>query len=79
MTDHFEEVIATCERLRQIVSQPTHGIANKVIDHIDDICQVLHRRVPLTVVTTKGADGLIDVSPGNKRVDSFENILVKSE
>ena len=101
MTDRFEEVITTPERLRQIVSQPTQAISEKVIDHIDDICRRFIAASPFAVIATRGGDGLIDVSPkgdpggfvavldektlaipdrpGNRRVDSFENILVNPE
>ena len=101
MTYRFEEVIATHERLRQIVSHPTQAIADKVIDHIDDICRRFIGASPFVVIATKGGDGLIDVSPkgdpagfvtvlddktlaipdrpGNKRVDTFENILVNPD
>jgi PPOX class probable FMN-dependent enzyme len=101
MTDRFEEVIATQERLREIVSEPTQAIVDKVIDHIDDICRRFIAASPFVVIATKGPDGLIDVSPkgdppgfvivldkktlaipdrpGNRRVDSFENLLVNPE
>jgi PPOX class probable FMN-dependent enzyme len=101
MTYRFEEVIETPERLRQIVSRPTQAIAEKVINHIDDICRRFIAASPFAVIATKGADGLIDMSPkgdpkgfvavldektlaildrpGNRRVDSFENILVNQE
>lgn len=101
MTDRFEEVIVTHERLRQIVSQPNQAIVDKVIDRIDDICRQFIAASPFIVVATKGPDGLMDVSPkgdpagfvvvldektlaipdrpGNKRVNSFENIMVNPE
>ncbi|MEJ2376807.1 MAG: pyridoxamine 5'-phosphate oxidase family protein [Pseudolabrys sp.] len=101
MTKRFEEVVTTPERLRQIVSYPNQAIAEKVINHIDDICRRFIAASPFVVIATKGTDGLIDVSPkgdpkgfvavldektlaipdriGNRRVDSFENILVNPE
>lgn len=101
MTDPFEEVVTTPGRLRQIVSYPSQAIADKVIDHIDDVCRRFIAASPFAVIATRGADGLIDVSPkgdpagfvavldektlaipdrpGNKHVDSFENILMNPE
>lgn len=101
MADRFEEVVTTRERLRQIVSHPNQAIVDKVIDHIDEVCRRFIAASPFAVIATKGADGLIDVSPkgdpagfitvldentlaipdrpGNKRVDSFENLLVNPE
>jgi PPOX class probable FMN-dependent enzyme len=101
MTGHFDEIITTHERLRQIVSQPTQPIADKVIDHIDDICRRFIAASPFMIIGTKGSDGLIDVSPkgdpagfvivlddktlaipdrpGNKRVDTFENLLINPD
>lgn len=98
MGDRFEEVVTTRERLREIVGQPSPAIVAKVIDHIDDICRRFIAASPFAVIATKGADGLIEVSPkgdpagfvtvldektlaipdrvGNKRVDTFENLLV---
>jgi predicted pyridoxine 5'-phosphate oxidase superfamily flavin-nucleotide-binding protein len=70
MTDRFEEVIATHDRLRQIVSPPSPAIANKVIDHIDDICRRFISASPFAVIATKGIDGLIDLSPNGDPVGS---------
>lgn len=101
MTGHFDEIITTHERLRQIVSEPTPAIADKVIDHIDAICRRFIAASPFIIIGTKGSDGLIDVSPkgdpagfvivlddktlaipdrpGNKRVDTFENLLINPD
>jgi uncharacterized protein len=101
MSDRFEEVVATRARLREIISQPSQAIAQKVIDHIDGVCRRIIAASPFAVIATMGADGLIDVSPkgdpagfvvvldertlaipdrpGNKRVDTFENLLVNPE
>jgi PPOX class probable FMN-dependent enzyme len=101
MTHRFDEIIHTRERLREIVGQPSHAIVAKVIDHIDDICRKFIAASPFVIIATKGADGLIEVSPkgdpagfvavldektlaipdrvGNRRVDTFENLLVSSE
>jgi PPOX class probable FMN-dependent enzyme len=101
MSGRFEEVITTRERLREIVGHPNPSIVAKVIDHIDDICRKFIAASPFAIIATKGADGLIEVSPkgdpagfvavldektlaipdrvGNKRVDTFENLLVNPD
>jgi PPOX class probable FMN-dependent enzyme len=63
MNDRFEEVITTRERLRQIIEPPTHRVARKTIDHIDDICRRFIAASPFVMVATRGADGLLDLSP----------------
>jgi predicted pyridoxine 5'-phosphate oxidase superfamily flavin-nucleotide-binding protein len=63
MSCRFEEVITTRDRLRQIIGNPSPAVITKVIDHIDDICRKFIAASPLVVVATRGADGLIDVSP----------------
>ena len=63
MDVRFEEVISTRERLREIVESPTHRVAGKTIDHIDDICQRFIAASPFVVVATRGADGRLDISP----------------
>jgi len=45
MTEQFEEVITTRERLREFYRMPSHGSSKKVIDHIDDICRPIHRGI----------------------------------
>lgn len=97
----FEEVVTTRKRLREIVGQPSPAVVAKVIDHIDNICRRFIAVSPFAVIATKGADGLIDISPkgdpagfvtvldektlaipdraGNKRVDTFENLLVNPD
>ena len=101
MGAEFEEIVTTRERLREIIGEPSHRIANKVIDHIDEICRRFIAASPYILIATKGADGLLDVSPkgdpagfvrvldrktlvipdrlGNKRIDSFENLLVNPQ
>ncbi len=59
----FDEVITTKERLREIVGTPSHRMAGKSIDHIDDICQRYIAASPYIVISTRGSDGLMDMSP----------------
>jgi PPOX class probable FMN-dependent enzyme len=63
MNDRFEEVISTRERLREIIEPPTHRVAGKTIDHIDDICRRFIAASPFVMVATRGADGRLDLSP----------------
>lgn len=97
----FDEVIETNERLREIVGTPSHRMAGKGIDHLDDICRKYIAATPYIVISTRGSDGLLDMSPkgdpagfvrvldektliiperlGNKRADTFENLLKNPE
>lgn len=59
----FDEVIATRERLREVSREPSFRARNKVIDHVDDICRRFIAACPFVIVASRGADGLIDVSP----------------
>lgn len=97
----YDEVIATRDRLREIIAEPNELVVGKTIDHIDDICRRFIAACPYVVIGTRAADGLVDLSPkgdpagfvhvadsntliipdrlGNKRLDTFENLLVNSE
>lgn len=97
----FDEVITTTERLREIVGTPSHRMAGKSIDHIDDISRKYIAASPYLVISTRGSDGLLDMSPkgdmagfvhvidektlviperlGNKRADTFENLMTNPE
>lgn len=63
METQFEEVIATHERLRELSKQPSHRASTKIIDHIDDICRRFIAACPFVVVSSRGLDGLMDLSP----------------
>lgn len=60
---HFEEVITTRQRLRELSRQPSQRASNKIIDHVDDICRRFIAACPFVMVASRGADGRIDVSP----------------
>ena len=102
MTISFDEVITTRERFREIVGgEAGELVSNKVIDHIDSVCAEFIAQTPFLIVSSRGADGLVDISPkgdpigfvkvldektlaipdrlGNRRHDTFENLLVNSE
>lgn len=59
----FAEVVATHKRLRELSRPPSHLVANKAIDHIDDICRRFIAACPFVVVASRGADGRLDLSP----------------
>src|SRR5271167_1943842 len=63
MEQQFSEIIVTRERLRKIYRQPSHLVANKVIDRIDRVCRAFIAACPFVVVATRGADGKLDLSP----------------
>lgn len=63
MDGRFEEVITSRERLREIIQLPSHLVARKAIDHIDDICRRFIAASPFVMVATRGADGRLDLSP----------------
>jgi uncharacterized protein len=63
MNGRFDEVVTTRERLREIIELPTERVARKAIDHIDDICRRFIAASPFVMVATRGADGLLDLSP----------------
>ncbi len=63
MDTRFEEVISTKHQLRKYVKQPGHFVANKAVDHIDDICRRYIAASPFVLVATRGADGMLDIAP----------------
>jgi PPOX class probable FMN-dependent enzyme len=63
MSTRFDEVIATQARLRELSKAPSFRARNKVIDHVDEICRQFIAACPFVIVASRGADGLIDVSP----------------
>lgn len=63
MTHRFDEVVDTQDRLREIVPPPNPRPAEKVIDHLDDVCRRFIALSPFVFIATRGADGLLDVSP----------------
>lgn len=95
------EIISSREHLREIVGETSHRVEGKVIDHIDNICCRFIAASTYVLVSTKGKDGKLDVSPrgdpagfvqvldektlaipdrpGNKRIDTFENLLANPE
>ncbi len=60
---HFEEIITTRQRLRELSKQPSQRASNKVIDHLDDICRRFIAACPFVIVASRGADGRMELSP----------------
>jgi PPOX class probable FMN-dependent enzyme len=50
-------------QLRKIVGEVGPRVANKTIDHIDQICEDFIAASPYLIMATRGQDGLLDVSP----------------
>ncbi|MGF1475702.1 MAG: pyridoxamine 5'-phosphate oxidase family protein [Geminicoccaceae bacterium] len=55
--------IETEEKLRSIMGLPGELAANKVIDRIDEHCRRFIETSPFLVLTTRAADGHLDLSP----------------
>jgi uncharacterized protein len=63
MDAHFEEVVMTRDRLRELIKPPIDLVRNKAIDRIDDVCRRFIAASPFVMIATRGADGRLDVSP----------------
>lgn len=63
MTGNDQHILTHRDQLRAIVGEPTERVANKTINHIDDICAKFIAASPYVVVATRGQDGLLDLSP----------------
>src|ERR1700760_4798119 len=63
MGQRFEEVITSHERLRELNKHPSHFVRYKAIDHIDDLCRRFIAASPFVVISSRGADGRLDLSP----------------
>lgn len=59
----FEEIIADPARLRDIIPPPSRFVANKVIDHLDGMCQNFIAASPFMVMATCNARGDVDLTP----------------
>jgi len=59
----FEEVIVDRDRLRELVGAPRGYAAVKSITYIDELFRKFIAASPFVIVATRGADGLLDVSP----------------
>ncbi|MBT3787850.1 MAG: pyridoxamine 5'-phosphate oxidase family protein [Alphaproteobacteria bacterium] len=62
MNNRFDEVITSRERLREIVPEPAF-LPDKKIDHIDPVFRRFIAACPFIVLSSKGSDGKISLSP----------------
>ena len=58
-----EEEVKTRQDLRTYRNPPSRFVANKVIDHIDDLAQRFIESSSMVVLATRRADGGIDMTP----------------
>lgn len=67
MTDVFgisvEEEIATRGDLRRYRNPPSRYVANKVIDHVDDLARRFIAASSMVVLATRRPDGGVDMTP----------------
>jgi len=57
------DILTTIDQLRDIVGPVGEKVANKTIDHIDEICATFISMSSYLVMATRGRDGLLDQSP----------------
>ena len=60
---NIDEVIATQDELRGYRKPPSRFVANKVIDHVDDLARRFIAASSMVVLATRRADGGIDLTP----------------
>ncbi|MEO1601884.1 MAG: MSMEG_1061 family FMN-dependent PPOX-type flavoprotein [Pseudomonadota bacterium] len=58
-----EHIITHRDQLRAIVGEVPEPPREKTIDHIDALCARYIAAAPFVVMATRGADGLMDLSP----------------
>lgn len=63
MHQDFQEVIESRQRLRELQKLPSHLVSNKVIDHVDGICERFIAASPFVIVSSRGSDGHLEMSP----------------
>jgi uncharacterized protein len=93
----FREVVTSLEQLRDVLGEPGHRAAAKVVPVIDEHCRRFIAHSPFVLLATANAAGEMDISPkgdpagfvhvldektiavpdrlGNRRIDSFRNII----
>lgn len=59
----FQEVVRSESELEALFKPPSERVQAKAIDHIDGYCRRFIAASPFVVVGTRGADGLLDLSP----------------
>lgn len=63
MSYEFEHTISSGEELRSIIGNPIDAVANKPLDHIDELFEKFIAASPFVVIGSYGAEGNLDLSP----------------
>jgi PPOX class probable FMN-dependent enzyme len=93
----FSGVVTSVDQIRDAIGEPLPPIAEKVIDHLDDVCRTFIEKSPFIVVASADGRSAPDISPkgdpqgfvrvldekhlaipdrpGNRRADTFQNLL----
>lgn len=93
----FTDVVASEDRLREVIGAPIPRSLQKEITHLDVHCRALIAKSPFVLIASSDASGRMDVSPkgdpagfvqvlddqtlaipdrpGNRRADTFSNVL----
>lgn len=61
--NRFQDVISSEDEIRAVLGDVYPGADTKVIDHLDDICQMFIERSPFSVIASGGGTGDVDLSP----------------
>jgi uncharacterized protein len=56
-------VVTSRQRLRELNKHPSHLVDHKEIDHIDDICRRFIAASPFVIISSRGVNGRMDLSP----------------
>jgi uncharacterized protein len=63
MTFKAEEIVDTRQRLRELLEEPNAGVTEKDLDHLNEVARRFVAMSPFLLLSTKGSDGRMDVSP----------------
>lgn len=63
LEQRFSDPVTTEAQLRDVLGYPSQIARDKVIDHIDDYCAEFIERSPFAVVSTRGPENEMDLSP----------------
>lgn len=63
MKHKFEDVITSEEDFRKVMGYPSELVTRKVIDYIDENCQLFIEESPFIVISTSDQNGNLDASP----------------
>lgn len=63
LTQNFQQVITNADQLREIIPPPSRYVADKVIDHLDEMCCRFIAASPFMIMATSNHLGDVDLSP----------------